>query len=56
MASMEKALATPGCFMVDMIPVARRNQPYKTQIMQIAGRALAGPPQDTWPARKNQKP
>lgn len=56
MASMEKALSTPGCFMVDILPVARRNQSYKTQIMQIAGRALAGPPQDTWPARKNHKP
>jgi multimeric flavodoxin WrbA len=56
MASIEKALTTPGCFVVDMIPVARRNQSYKAQVMQIAGRALAGPPQDTWPARKNQKP
>jgi multimeric flavodoxin WrbA len=40
MASMEKVLGTPGCFVVDLIPVARRNRHYKAEVMKAAGRGL----------------
>ena len=40
MASMEKVLGTPGCFVVDLVPVAQRNRHYKADVMRAAGRGL----------------
>ena len=41
MVSIEKVLSTAGCFVVDLIPVARRNEHYKEEVCRIAGKALA---------------
>ena len=40
MVSIEKVLGVPGCFVVDLIPVARRNAAYKAEVCKIAGRGL----------------
>lgn len=40
MAALEKILGVPGCFVVDLIPVARRNAAYKAEVCRLAGRAL----------------
>jgi len=52
LASIEKVLATPGCFLVDLVGVARRNAAYKAETLQRAGRGLASEPPDAWPARQ----
>jgi multimeric flavodoxin WrbA len=44
LAAIEKVLTTPGCFVVDLIPVARRNEHYKAEVCRIAGKALAERP------------
>ena len=41
MVSIEKVLSTAGCLVVDLIPVARRNEHYKEEVCRIAGKALA---------------
>lgn len=53
MAAMEKVLTTPGCFVVDLVPVAKRNESHKAEVLRIAGRTLAGPAPDSWPARSS---
>ncbi len=40
MVSLEKVLSVPGCFIVDLIPVAQRNKGYKAAVCKLAGRAL----------------
>lgn len=40
MGDIEDALATAGCFILDLIPVAQRNRQYKAEVMGIAGRGL----------------
>lgn len=54
MASLEKTLTTPGCFVVDLVPVARRNEAYKAEVLKLAGLALAGEAPDSWPERQAQ--
>jgi multimeric flavodoxin WrbA len=54
MASLEKSLSTPGCFVVDLVPVARRNEGYKAETLRLAGRALAGPAGESWPSRAGE--
>jgi multimeric flavodoxin WrbA len=49
--NIERALSVPGCFLVDMVGVARRNAGYKIETLRLAGQALAGPPHETWPGR-----
>ena len=46
MTAIEKVLTTPGCFLVDLIPVARRNESYKEEVCRIAGKALAERPME----------
>lgn len=53
MAALEKVLSTPGCFVVDLVPVARRNEWYKTEVLRVGARALAGRAPDSWPARSS---
>lgn len=48
----ERALSVPGCFLVDMVGVARRNAAYKCETLQLAGKALAGQAHETWPDRE----
>jgi multimeric flavodoxin WrbA len=40
MASIEKVLSTPGCFVLDLVAVAQRNRHYKAEVMKAAGRGL----------------
>ncbi len=40
LAAIEKVLSTPGCLLVDLIPVARRNEHYKAETVRIAVEAL----------------
>ena len=40
MVSLEKVLSVPGCFILDLIPVAQRNKDYKAAVCQLAGRAI----------------
>lgn len=49
--SIDKALSVPGCFIVDMVGVARRNAAYKCETLRLAGAAMAGPAHETWPSR-----
>jgi multimeric flavodoxin WrbA len=44
LAALEKVLTPPGCFVVDLIPVARRNQSYKAEVCRLAGKALVERP------------
>lgn len=44
LVSMEKALQTCGCFVVDMIPAAQRNRHYKADVARLAGRGLVVDP------------
>lgn len=55
MGSLEKTLTTPGCFVVDLVPVARRNETYKADVLKLAGQALAGEAPDSWPERQGQQ-
>ena len=41
LADIEKALTVPGCFVVDLVPVARRNERYKAEVLRVVGRGLA---------------
>ncbi len=49
--NIEKALTVPGCFILDMVGVARRNAQYKCETLHLAGKALADQPHETWPSR-----
>jgi len=44
LAALEKVLTSPGCFLVDLIPVARRNKHYKGEVCRLAGKSLAENP------------
>jgi multimeric flavodoxin WrbA len=42
MTNLEKVLSLPGCFVVDLVPVARRNAHYKAEVLRLVGQALVG--------------
>lgn len=41
MTALEKVLSLPGCYILDLIPVARRNEHYKADVLRLTGKALA---------------
>jgi len=49
MATIEKLFQTCGCFVVDLIPVARLNRHYKIETARLAGRGLVELPADVRP-------
>ncbi len=50
--SIEKSLSVPGCFLVDLVGVARRNAAYKCETLRLAGQALASEAHESWPDRE----
>ncbi len=49
LTNLEKVLSLPGCFIVDLVPVARRNESYKADVLRLVGKALVGLPRPETP-------